>query len=466
MEPPRQAGPDGPPSGGVGPRIQYAQTKDGVSIAYWALGEGRPLVHMPYPRLSHVQLEWQRPEWRSWYERLIERRRLIRYDTRGTGLSDRNRIDYSVDSLVLDLAAVVDRLELDRFALFAPRASGPAAIAYAARYPERVSHLLLWCTWARAPTGRRSAQLQIILALRDQDWELYTETYAHVVLGWSAGEQARRYAAFIRQSLSPESSRALDDATGKFDVAQILPQVQVPTLVLHRSSVPVPSVDVARELASSIPNASLALVEGSSHLVYAGDTEATLRAIDEFLGEGAEPATEAPAPGGLVTILFTDIESSTSTRQRLGDARAQELLRTHNTIVRDALKTNGGAEIKHTGDGIMASFPLATGALDCAIAIQQGLAAQQADTPLRVYIGLNAGEPIAEDDDLFGTSVDLAKRICDHAQPGEILVSDVVRQLAAGKDFLFSDQGETVLRGFEDPVRLFELRWRESAGGG
>ena len=158
------------------------------------------------------------------------------------------------------------------------------------------------------------------------------------------------------------------------------------------------------------------------------------------------------------------MESSTALRQRLGDAKAQELVRTHNVIVREGLKAHGGREIKHTGDGIMASFPSASRGLECAVVIQRGVAAHAEEHPetfLRVYIGLNAGEPIAEEEDLFGTSVDLAARICAHAGPGEILASDVVRQLVAGKGFLFSDRGETELRGFEDPVKLWDLRWRD-----
>ena len=171
-----------------------------------------------------------------------------------------------------------------------------------------------------------------------------------------------------------------------------------------------------------------------------------------------------PAPSGPLTILFTDMESSTALTQQLGDEGAQEVRHAHNEIVRAALAGNGGNEIKHTGDGIMASFPTASSALNCAIAIQQGVAAhreEHPDSPLGVYIGLNAGEPIAEDDDLFGTSVDLAARLVDHAEAGQIIASDVVRQLAAGKDFLFADLGETELRGFEDPVKLWELRWQE-----
>jgi adenylate cyclase len=163
----------------------------------------------------------------------------------------------------------------------------------------------------------------------------------------------------------------------------------------------------------------------------------------------------------MVTILFTDMEGSTSLTQRLGDAKAQALLRAHNDVIRGALKSHGGAEIKHTGDGIMASFSTASKALDAAIAIQRAFAARNeetADEATRVRIGLNAGEPVAEGEDLFGTAVQLASRIAARAEPGQVLVSDVVRQLAAGKGFLFSDEGNTVLRGFEDPVRLFGVR--------
>ena len=168
-------------------------------------------------------------------------------------------------------------------------------------------------------------------------------------------------------------------------------------------------------------------------------------------------------PKGTVTILFTDMEGSTSLTQRLGDAKAQEVLRTHNRIVRDALKAHTGSEIKHTGDGIMASFSSATRALECAIAMQRAFAAhnEAAEEPIRVRIGLNAGEPVAEEKDLFGTAVQLAARICAHADPDEIVAANVVRELAAGKGFLFADRGEVELKGFEDPVRLYEMRWEE-----
>jgi adenylate cyclase len=164
--------------------------------------------------------------------------------------------------------------------------------------------------------------------------------------------------------------------------------------------------------------------------------------------------------------MFTDIEGSTAATQRLGDAEAHAMLRAHNDIVREALHTFGGDEVKHTGDGIMASFTSVTLALECAIQIQRGVAMHSDTThvPFNVRIGINAGEPVVEGGDLFGTAVQMASRVCNRAEPQQILVTDVIRQLVAGKGFLFADRGESELRGFEDPVRLYEVRWRNEMG--
>jgi class 3 adenylate cyclase len=176
---------------------------------------------------------------------------------------------------------------------------------------------------------------------------------------------------------------------------------------------------------------------------------------------------ENGARTGLRTVMFTDIEDSTATTQHVGDAVAQEMVRTHNEIVRRALHKFGGTEVKHTGDGIMASFLSPAASIECAIAIQRSLAAHsmldRTHPMFAVRIGINAGEPVIEGGDLFGTAVQVASRICTRAEPRQILVSDVVRQLVAGKGFLFADRGETELRGFEDPVRLFEVRWHEGS---
>jgi class 3 adenylate cyclase len=446
------------------PRIQYAQTTDGVSIAFWTLGEGEALVHMPLI-FSHIQMEWQIPECRRWYERLAEKRKLIRYDYRGFGLSERNVTDVSLDAMVLDVEAVVDRLGLKKFALLGLVHSGPEAIAYAARHPERVSHLLLWNTYARAADWLRSPQVQAVRASMDKDWAFFAEAVAHSLLGWSAGEPARRYAALVRDSVSQEFlQEVVVPAINQFDVTPLLPQVTSPTLVLYRRQYLLDD-DLARGLASRIPDARLVLLEGESGAPYLGDMEAVLAAIDEFLGEGEEVAagTEAPEAGAFRTVLFTDVAGSTSMMRRLGDEKGRAVLRDHERVTREALKAHGGTEVKTMGDGFMACFSSATGALECAIAMQRAFAQhnESAEEPIRVRIGLNAGEPIAEDEDLFGTAVIVAARIAAKAEGGEIVVSDTIRGLVAGKGFLFSDRGDVVLRGFEDPVRLYEVRWRE-----
>ena len=451
------------------PRIQYAQTKDGVSIAFSTVGRGAHLVHMPWMPFGHLQLDWQIHELRSLCERLSRNRMLVRYDGRGSGVSDRDVTDYSLDAHLSDLEAVVDRLGLRRFALLGFMSTGPVAIAYATRHPERVSHLILWCTWARGADAFGSPQAQGMLGLIDKDWELFTETISHAGMGWSEGAPAHRWAAVARESVTQEAAKEAMRSFSDVDVTNLLSQVKTPTLVLHRREAPVPNVKVARGLASRIPDARLVLLEGSSWAMYLGDTDAVLQAIDEFLSEGEEAAgAEPPAAGAFRTILFTDVEGSTALTQRLGDAKARDVLREHERMVREALKSHGGAEVKTMGDGFMASFTSATGALECAIAMQRAFAEhnESAEEPIKVRVGLNAGEPIAEDDpdgrsDLFGTAVNEAARITATAKGGEILVSNVIRELTKGKNFLFADRGEANLKGFDESVRLYELRWRE-----
>ncbi len=440
------------------PRIQYAKTTDGVSIAFATLGEGMPLVRVPEPSISHIQIEWEMPETRRFYQQLAGKRRLIRYDGRGTGLSEREVTNFSLEALLLDLDAVTEHLDLDRVALIAAWNAGPVAITYAVRHPEPVSHLILWCSWARSSDPPRARAMD---ELAEMDWEFYVEALANGFIGPSAGDEARQLAEFVREAVTPATFLASSQAADKFDVRALLPQVEAPTLVLHRPHMTWTSVEVARSLASGIRNSRLALLKGTSPLFWS-DMEPVLAAIDEFLGEGEEDRAGAKlATEQVHTILFTDIEGSTALTQRLGDAKARELLREHERMVREALKAHGGSEVKTLGDGFMASFSSATKALGCAIAMQRAFAERNksAEEPINVRIGLNAGEPIAEDEDLFGTAVNLAARICGHAEAGQILAPVVVRELAAGKQFLLADLGETALRGFEDPVRLYEVRW-------
>jgi len=447
------------------PRIQYTQTTDGVSIAFWTLGDGMPLVQMPAFPLTHIHLEWLIPEFRRWYERLMGTMQIVRYDARGAGLSERAVTDFSLDAQILDLVSVADHLALKRFALFAPGDQGMTAIAYAARHPERVSHLILWCAWARRSDVSPTPQIGALRALLDKDWDIYTETAARVSLGWAADEEARRFAAFLRECVTPEVLRQAVGALYEFDVTTFLPQVRCPTLVLHPRHIANPDVNVAASLAAKIPDARLVLLEGASPLWFTGDVQAVLRAIGEFLGQGEVTAAgaEPTEASGFRTVLFTDVEGSTALTQRLGDAKARDLLREHERLVREALKAHGGSEVKTMGDGFMTSFSSATKALECAIAMQRAFAQhnESAPEPIRVRIGLNAGEPIAEGDDLYGTAVNLAARITAQGKGGEILASEAVRQIVAGKKFPFSDLGETALRGFEDRVHIYQVSWQE-----
>jgi pimeloyl-ACP methyl ester carboxylesterase/DNA-binding CsgD family transcriptional regulator len=268
-----------------------------VSIAFLTLGEGEALVYMAGGPWGHIEL-WDIPECRRWYERLAQEKMLLRYDVRGTGYSEREVSDHSLDALVADLEAVVDRLDLGRFDIFGAFDAGPVAIAYAARHPGRVSHLILWCSWARS-SEIRSPRIRAWLGLIDQDWELMTDTCAHLALGWPAGEVGRHAAQRLRERVTPKAARAALKAMGTFDVTELLPRLKVPTLVLHRGDIPWLPVSIARELASRIPDARLSILEGESTAPYLGDTEATASAIDEFLREveeGRAVQREAGAP--------------------------------------------------------------------------------------------------------------------------------------------------------------------------
>ncbi len=192
--------------------------------------------------------------------------------------------------------------------------------------------------------------------------------------------------------------------------------------------------------------------------------------VDQFLqlnrglfpGPQRVPGSDSALDSAFRVIMFTDIEGSTALADRLGDDAALLHLRAHNSIIRECLAAHGGTEVKHTGDGIMASFAAATRALECAIAIQRGLETHNAggaELPLRVRIGVNAGEPVTESEDLFGSAVNLARRVCDHAAPGQVLVTNVVRELCLGKRFVLAACGDCELKGFQDPVRLYEVRW-------
>jgi class 3 adenylate cyclase len=445
----------------VEPQIRFCTTSDGVRIAYATIGQGPPLVCVPiwfspFKNMAHE------PRVASFYRELAANRQFILFDRRGTGMSDRGVRDFSRGALVKDLEAIIDHLKLRRVALYAGDVAGPIAVEYALRHPKTVSHLILIGCYARGLDLGPQDAAQALVRLMRSGWDIAAEMWPALAMPGADPESARRYFTALRESCSGDSAADQLEAALAEDVTDLLPEIKIPALILHPRHDRAVPFKLGRELASLMPNARLVTLEWQAHW-DPRDLSPVVQAVEEFLAP-RKPAKRKPrqaaTPSGLVTILFTDIEGSTTLTERLGDAKAQELRRTHDSIVRNALRAQGGSETKHTGDGIMASFPSASRAIECAVAVQRAIA-EHGETPLRVRICLNAGEPVAEEKDLFGTAVNLAKRICDQAEPGQILVSDVVQQLAAGKGFTFTDKGEATLKGFEKPVRLHEVRWRD-----
>jgi class 3 adenylate cyclase/pimeloyl-ACP methyl ester carboxylesterase len=441
-------------------QIRFCTTSDGVRIAYATVGEGPPLIYAcGWP--GHLELEWERLFVRDFLETLAEGSTLIRYDMRGSGLSDRDVSDLTLDGLTRDMEAVVDQLALERFALLGLGVlAGPVAISYAAAHPERVAQLILYSAYLRGDKLVAPNTQQTLIDYAGTFGVPFFDVSDHPDVDI---EQQRYIREVLKAAASPGTQAALLKTMFSVDVSGLLHRVTMPTLIIHGRGDPLIRFELGRELAAQLPQAKFVPFEGGTGAVWV-HRDVLIPEIRRFLGVRVatqEPVT-VPAAGPL-TILFTDMEDSTTITQRLGDAKAQEVLRTHNRIVRDALKAHSGSEIKHTGDGIMASFASASRALECAIAMQRAFAEhnESAEESIRVRIGLNAGEPVAEEEDLFGTAVQLAARICAHAEPGQILAPIVVRELAAGKGFLLADRGDVALRGFEDPVRLYEVRWRE-----
>ena len=450
--------------------VQYVTTADGVSIAYWAMGDGVPLVVPPVLPTSHLEMEWQIVSRRQVYEALGRGSRVARYDCRGMGMSQRDAVDFSVEAASRDLEAVVDRLGFERFALLRLPSSGDVTFAYAANNPDRVSHLIIWeghQVQDDLDIPRRQ-QLMAIEPVMEQDWDLYVRIRARIIAGWD-GSNAPIIESILRETHSPESAKAMNAALLDSNPTRYLGDIKAPTLVMYRGGIRARE-DNARLFASRIANARLVVVRDASIGPFPNELAASemLDFLDperRVWAEGHLREHEHEHDhGGLRVILFTDLEKHTAMMQRLGDERGRAILREHEIITREALASYGGSEVKTMGDSFMASFGSATKALECAIAIQKafGDRNQSADEPLRVRVGISAGEPIAEDDDLFDASVIQAARIADQAKGGEIILANVVRELAAGKGFLFADRGEIALRGFEDPVRLYELKWGQN----
>ena len=451
-------------------QIRYCRTSDGVDIAYTTHGEGPPLVISPNILVPHLQMELDYPRNRAFYERLSRRLQVVRYDRRGTGMSQRDVVDFSAEAGERDLLAVVDRLALERFALYMHVVAGDAPLAFAARHPDRVTSLVWWVGLGNVSTPDTQRQIDAMRPLMESEWELYTNVIGRLLHGWNAPEAAQ-YGEMVRAGTTPAVRSEAREAFMRSRAAGFASpeEIRVPTLVAHLSSSQV-SASTAGTIASAIPTAHVIAVPGEAQKVstFVEDNEVLIAAIADFVEATArDPGAPVRAPelqlGAMRAILWTDIVDHTPMMHRHGDAKGRELLREHERITRNELAAHGGTEVKAMGDGFMTWFSSAQRALECAVALQRAFASRNASgaEPLLIRAGLNAGEPIIEDDDLFGTSVIAASRICGQAAGGEIVVSDVVRQLVAGKNFQFADRGTVALKGFEDPVRLWDVACTE-----
>ncbi len=453
------------------PQIRYCTSADGTRVAYAFSEEGRkpPLLFVNFMFLSigagRVGVDGSVPT-------LAAGRQHVRLDRRGIGYSQRSATDFSLDAQVADVLAVANQVGIAPFDVMGFGDGCLVAAAFAAHHPGLVRRLVLS---GPTPTGRSPA-FQSIATMVRSNWSLGRGTIADIVLGGNADPERRRaYIRFLAEVLSPATAASYLEAT--WDPGPALASITAPTLVVYPKRRLGGPIEASQMLAAGIPGARFSAPAASDL------DQAYFAAVREFFGDEdvareSQPSGRNPLPSterdpagrpaaALRTVLFTDIVGHTEMMQRLGDAKGRDVLREHERITRDLLKQHDGAEVKTMGDGFMASFGSVTSAVDCAIALQRAFSNFQHPTSnIQIRVGLNAGEPIEEDGDLFGATVILASRIAAQAAAGEILVPDTVRGLLSGKNFLFSDRGEFVPKGFDESVRLWDVRWQPGVATG
>jgi class 3 adenylate cyclase len=441
--------------------VSFATTSDGVRIAYTEIGAGPPLL-LVRGWITHLERMWAEPSFRQFFEALSKRFRVVRFDARGNGLSQREVPPPELDDLVLDVEAVVDALGLEPCLLWGSCFGGPIAIAYAARHPERVSHLVLegtYPTWQDQRTHQQRRAAGDLMRMLQSSPPMATTAISYVTdpaPGTRHEDRARR----ILDSIDPDYLSYLYVLAGRVDVRREAAELALPTLVMHARDSQVYPSQGAQLLAAAIRGARYVELAGAQHNPWEGEANVAIDAVCTFRGLASVQASFA-ARNRTAVIMFTDLVSSTDVADRLGDAVAATMWRAHDRIVEAAVSENGGTIVKFTGDGALARFATASSALTAAKAIIEGARTDNAGSPtpdLRIRVGLNAGEPIEEvSGDLHGTAVNLAARVCGAAMGNEVLATAAVRHLATGKGFVFADRGQTTLKGFAEGVHLYEL---------
>jgi class 3 adenylate cyclase len=439
---------------------RYARSGD-VNIAYQVTGEG-PYDQVFIPGyVTHLELAWKLPGFGTAFDGTIGGCRFIKFDKRGTGMSDPVSGAPTLETRMDDVRAVMDAVGSRRAALFGLSEGAAMAVLFAATYPKRTAALVLRSAWARTlwapdyPWGltedaheRRVAEQLRIYGPRTEALEATNQ------LGEFAPGEADAFLDYLRYGASPGMLEALLRMNKELDIRHVLPLVRVPTLVLHGAEDRLVPVEAGRFLADRIPGARFVVQEGIGHLALSG-ADRVGEATDTFLRELWESGgwDEVETDRVLATVLFTDIGDSTGKAAELGDRGWRELLRRHQRIVRRELARHRGREVDAAGDGFFATFDGPARAIRCACAIVDAMG----ELDLEIRAGLHTGECEMVDGKVVGIAVHTGARVASHAEPGEVVVSSTVRDLVAGSGIEFSDRGPHELKGIPGEWRLYSV---------
>jgi class 3 adenylate cyclase len=444
------------------PETHYAETPDGVSIAYQVIGDGPvDLVWIP-GFISHVEFAWSNPRIARMYRRFASFSRLILFDKRGTGMSDRVAPGYfpDLETRMIDVQAVMDAVGSERAVILGLSEGGPMAMLFAATYPERTIALVAYgetprFAWAPDfPWGDTDEQLEAYIADARTRWgtkELATDWLREWASPSLADDpiEVEWFATLGRLGASPGAYETLERMNHEIDVRAILPTIRVPTLEIAREGDPGCPPDAYT--AKLIPGCKHVALPGDDHVPWAGDTESVIKEIDQFIRSVRDEETELSRV--LCTVLFTDIVDSTSSAAAMGDRRWREVVDEHDRIVRGQIARYQGREVKTMGDGFLATFD------GPARAIRAATSASDAVRRLGIEIraGLHTGECEILGDDVGGLGVAIGARVGAKAGPSEVLVSQTVKDLVAGSGLAFEPAGEHELKGVPDRWRLYRV---------
>jgi class 3 adenylate cyclase len=433
------------------PPTRYARSDDGARIAYQVTGDAPLDLILVGGPASHLDLQWEEPATARWIERYSSFSRLVRFDRRGTGLSDPADRPPTLEQQMDDLEAVMRALGIERAALLGSLDAGLAAM-FAATHPQRVTALALIGIATSTDTFLTPERLELLLDVVENHWGegRLVSVFAPSKVGDRAFEEW--WTRYERASTSPRMARQLIDLYLRMDLRGVLPAIRVPTLVIHRTGDALTDRERTREAANLIPGARFVEVPGTDSYGLADDHHEADDAIEEFL-TGRPPRRDPERV--LATVLFTDIVGSTDRAAEVGDLEWGRLLDRHHALVRAELSRWRGTEVKTVGDGFLATFDGPARAVHCAQAIVEAV---RDDLGLDVRAGLHTGECERMDGDVAGIAVHIAARVVALAAAGEVLVSSTVRDLVVGSSLCFEDRGVHALRGVPGEWRLYALQ--------